>query len=191
MVLKASRIPATRLRESARNLLALARSHNRQFAAAVGILTTALKRGRKVLAFGNGGSASDAQHLVGELVGRFIRERRGLPAIALCADATTLTAISNDYGYARSFARQVEALAVPGDVVVAISTSGRSPNVLAAIKAARHRGAAVIGLTSKKGRSMARLCDVAFMVPSESPPRVQEGHAAIYHILCELIDEAF
>jgi len=183
-------IAAMRLRESSRVMVATARTHGRQFARAAAILTIALKRGRKVLACGNGGSASDASHLVAELVGRFIRERRALPAIALGADTAVLTALGNDYGYARSFARQVEALAVPGDVLVAISTSGRSPNILAAIAAARARGASVIGLTSKKGRAMARRCDAAFVIPSRSTPRVQEAHIAVYHILCELIDEA-
>ena len=152
--------------------------------------TQALLGGRKILVAGNGGSAADAQHLAAEFTGRFIRERRGYPAIALTTDSSALTAIANDYGFPRVFARQVEALAVPGDVVVALTTSGASPNVLAGIRAARARGASVIGLTGARGRAFAARCDVAFVVPTRFTPHVQETHIAIGHILCELADKA-
>jgi D-sedoheptulose 7-phosphate isomerase len=181
--------PAACLRESARVKLALARTHGKQFARAVALLKRAIRRGNKVLLFGNGGSAADAQHLAAELVGHFIRERRALPAIALTTDTSALTAIGNDYGYERVFSRQIEALAKRGDVVIAISTSGSSPNVIDGIRAARAAGAEVIGLTGARGVGLAAECDVVFVVPSSSSPRIQEAHIAIGHILCEAVDE--
>ncbi len=178
------------LKASARVKVALARTHGPRFAAAARLIQGALAGGKKILLFGNGGSAADAQHLAAEFTGRFIRERRGYPAIALTTDSSALTAIANDYGFPRVFARQVEALAVPGDVVVALTTSGASPNVLAGIRAARARGASVIGLTGARGRAFAARCDVAFVVPTRFTPHVQETHIAIGHILCELADKA-
>jgi D-sedoheptulose 7-phosphate isomerase len=144
----------------------------------------------KLLAFGNGGSASDAQHLCAELAGRYLRERPGLPAIALTANTSDLTAISNDYGYDRVFARLVEAHGRPGDVAVAISTSGNSPNVLEAVEVARERGLVTIGLIGKGGGKLAARVDVPIIVASDRTPRIQETHIAIVHALCELIDEA-
>jgi len=149
----------------------------------------AYKAKNKVIAFGNGGSASDAQHLVGELVGRFKIERKGLPAIALTTDSSVVTAIANDYGYDKVFERQIQANANKGDVVVAISTSGNSPNVINAINEAKKLGCKVIGLTGKNGGKMADLCDVPIVVPSDNTPRIQEVHIAIIHILCELLDK--
>jgi D-sedoheptulose 7-phosphate isomerase len=172
-------------------MLSVARTHGPAFGKAAALLAGALKAGRKVLFLGNGGSAADAQHLAGELVGRFMKERGPLPAIALTTDTSVLTAVANDYGYDRVFARQVAALARPGDVVVAISTSGRSRSVLAAIRAARARGALVVGMTGARGRAMARLCDAAFVVPAASSPVIQESHIAIGHALCALVDEEF
>ncbi|MBV9958357.1 MAG: D-sedoheptulose 7-phosphate isomerase [Acidobacteria bacterium] len=151
-------------------------------------ITDALKRGQKVLIFGNGGSASDAQHIAAEFVGRYERERRAWPAIALTTDTSALTAISNDYGFEGVFARQVEALAQPGDVVIGISTSGNSPNVIAAIMAARKIGCRTIGLTGAKGKKLASLCDAAVLAPSARTARIQEAHIAIGHIWCELAD---
>jgi D-sedoheptulose 7-phosphate isomerase len=148
----------------------------------------ALRAGRKLLFCGNGGSAADAQHWAGELVSRFHYDRPGLPAIALTTDSSILTAIGNDYGYDRVFARQVEALGVSGDVLVAISTSGNSPNVIAAIEAARARGLATIGFTGEGGGRMAALCDVCIRIPSTSTPRIQEGHEVLGHALCALIE---
>ncbi|MEO6394110.1 MAG: D-sedoheptulose 7-phosphate isomerase [Pyrinomonadaceae bacterium] len=151
-------------------------------------IVSAYRRKRKVLVFGNGGSASDAQHIAAELVGRYEAERVGLPAIALTTDTSALTAISNDYGFERIFARQVEALAVEGDVVIGISTSGNSPNVLAAIMVARSRGCRTIGLTGSVGKRLAGLCDVSVLVPTDHTCRIQEAHIAIGHIWCEMVD---
>lgn len=186
----AAQVAAAWLRDSARIKTTLARTHAHKFAVAGGLITGALQEGRKLLLFGNGGSAADAQHLATEFTGRFLRERRALPAIALTTDSSALTSIGNDYGFDRVFARQVEALAEPGDVVIAITTSGGSRNVLEGVKAARERKAAVIGLTGAKGRAFAAHCDVAFVVPTRFTPHVQEAHIAIGHILCELADEA-
>ena len=159
-------------------------------AQATEICIAALRAGRKLLFCGNGGSAADAQHWAGELVSRFNYDRPGLPAIALTTDSSILTAIGNDYGYDRVFARQVEALGVAGDVLVAISTSGNSPNVVAAIEAARARDIATIGFTGQGGGSMATLCDVCLRIPSASTPRIQEGHEVLGHALCAMIEAA-
>ncbi|MGB7924615.1 MAG: D-glycero-beta-D-manno-heptose 1-phosphate adenylyltransferase [Pyrinomonadaceae bacterium] len=151
----------------------------------------ALSRGHKLLLCGNGGSASDAQHIAAEFVGRFEDERRALPAIALTTDTSALTALANDYGYARIFARQVDALANSGDVLICISTSGNSDNVLAAAMAARERGCRTIGLTGANGKRLASLCDVTVLVPSTRTARIQEAHIAIGHIWCEMVDALF
>jgi D-sedoheptulose 7-phosphate isomerase len=148
-------------------------------------------RGGKVLLCGNGGSAADAQHIAAEFVGRFEAERRGLPAIALTTDTSALTAITNDHGYERVFARQVEALAVPNDLVVGISTSGTSPNVLAAIMAAQKIGCRTVGMTGAAGKRLASLCDAAVLVPSVRTARIQEAHIVIGHIWCEMVDAQF
>jgi len=147
-----------------------------------------LKDGRKVLLFGNGGSSADAQHIAAELIGRFMAERSAVPAIALSADTTVLTAIANDYGYHRVFARQLEALAQKGDTAIAISTSGNSENVLAGLAVAKDKGLYTIGLTGETGGKMEDFIDVLFRVPSTSTPRIQEAHRLIGHVLCELID---
>lgn len=152
-------------------------------------ITEALKRGKKILIFGNGGSAADAQHIAAEFVGRFERERRAWPAIALTTDTSALTALSNDYGYEGVFARQVEALAQEGDVVIGISTSGNSPNVIAAIMAARKIGCRTIGLTGAKGTKLSPLCDASVLAPSTRTARIQEAHIVIGHIWCELADK--
>lgn len=145
-------------------------------------------RGNKVLVCGNGGSAADAQHIAAEFSGRYETERRGLPAIALTTDTSALTAISNDYGFERVFARQVEALARSGDCLIAISTSGDSPNVTAAVMTARSLGCKIVGFTGAKGKKLASLCDVCIMVPSERTARVQEAHITLAHVICEIID---
>jgi D-sedoheptulose 7-phosphate isomerase len=157
--------------------------------AAVGLeLARALGSGRKVFFFGNGGSAADAQHLAAELVGRFERERRALPAIALTVNTSTLTAIGNDFSYESVFSRQLEALGSPGDVAVAISTSGKSPNVLKAVQTARKAGLLTIGMTGFRLSELASSVDYSIRIPSESTPRIQEAHILIGHILCELIE---
>ncbi len=142
----------------------------------------------KLLLFGNGGSAADSQHLAAELVGRFKQERIALPALALTTDTSILTAIGNDYGHEFVFARQVEAFATEKDAIVAISTSGKSPNVLRALRTARAKGARCFGLTGGAGEPMKGLCDICLVVPSRSTPRIQEAHIAIGHILCDLIE---
>jgi D-sedoheptulose 7-phosphate isomerase len=148
------------------------------------------RAGHTLLAFGNGGSASDAQHLCAELAGRYVRERPGLPALALTSNTSDLTAIGNDYGYDRVFARLVEAHGRAGDVAIAISTSGNSRNVLEAVEVARQRGLATIGLTGRGGGKLAGCVDVPIVVASDRTPRIQETHIAIIHVLCELVDDA-
>jgi D-sedoheptulose 7-phosphate isomerase len=156
---------------------------------AIGLVGDALAAGRKLLLFGNGGSAADAQHIAAEFVGRFLAERRALPAIALTTDTSALTAIANDYGYDAVFARQVEALGVAGDVALAISTSGKSPSVLRAVEACRARGIATIGLTGGTGGALAGAVDVSLRVSDSTfSPRIQETHILVGHVICELVD---
>ena len=164
-----------------------------RFAAAieksVEIIAGALARGNKLLLAGNGGSAADAQHIAGELVGRLNYQRAPAAALALTTDSSVLTAIANDHGYDEVFARQVMGLGAAGDVFLAISTSGRSANVLRAIEAARRRGLAVIGFTGKAGGEMAGLCDALLQAPSDSTQIVQQIHITAAHILCGLVEE--
>jgi phosphoheptose isomerase len=155
------------------------------------ILRDAVIPGRKVLLCGNGGSAADAQHIAAELVGRFVVERRPLAAIALTTDTSALTAIANDYGFEHVFARQIEALGAAGDVLVAITTSGTSKNVVAAVAAARARGMKVIGLTGGKGDAFVASCDAGIAIPTPNVARIQELHITIGHVWCEAIDLAF
>ncbi len=156
---------------------------------AVGVVHQALKNGYKILFFGNGGSASDSQHLAAEFVGRYEKERRALPAIALTTDTSILTAIGNDYGYDRVFERQIEALGSKGDVAFGISTSGNSKNVLLGIKKAKEKGLYTIGLSGRDGGELKSLVDLSFVVPSQKTARVQEAHIMIGHIICERVDE--
>lgn len=157
--------------------------------AAAAAIGDALQRGNKLLVFGNGGSAADAQHLCGELVVRFVRERRPLPAIALTCDASVLTACANDYSYKEVFARQVEALGSAGDVALAISTSGTSPNVIRALETARARELYTILLTGPN--APAENCDLVLSAPACNTARIQELHLATYHLICELLDARF
>jgi D-sedoheptulose 7-phosphate isomerase len=154
------------------------------------VILDTVSRGGKILICGNGGSAADAQHIAAEFVGRYETERRALPAIALTTDTSALTAVANDYSFERIFARQVEALARPGDCLIAISTSGKSPNVIAAVMVARNLGCSVVGMTGAKGKKLASLCDASLMVPSDRTARIQECHITVAHIWCELVDEA-
>lgn len=149
-----------------------------------------LQSGGKVLLAGNGGSAADAQHIAGELVSRFAYDRPGLPAVALTTDTSILTAIGNDYGYERLFARQLQALGQRGDVFVGYSTSGRSANILRALEQARDSGLVCIGLTGNRGGPMRELCDILLEVPSSDTPKIQEGHLVLGHIMCGLIEQA-
>jgi D-sedoheptulose 7-phosphate isomerase len=154
------------------------------------MLVTALSSGGKVLVFGNGGSAADAQHFAAELVGRYQRDRRGLPAVALTTDSSILTAVGNDFGFGAVFARQVEALGRRGDLLVALTTSGRSPNVLEAIRAARKKGMRVGGMTGLAGAAFARRCDACLVVPSRDTPSIQEVHLVVGHLCCERAEAA-
>lgn len=154
------------------------------------IIVQAALSGKKVLFFGNGGSASDAQHLAAEFVGRYEKERRALPAVALTTDTSILTAVANDYSFDAVFSRQIEALGAPGDVAFGISTSGNSKNVNAAIREAKKRGLKTIALTGRTGGELAKLADVAIVVPVERTAHIQESHIAIGHALCRLVDEA-
>lgn len=158
--------------------------------AAENALVSAYRVGHKALFFGNGGSATDAQHLAAEFLGRYLRERRPLPAVALADNTAAVTAIANDYGYERVFSRQLEALAQPGDVAVAISTSGNSQNVIEGVNCARKLGLFTIGLTGSSGGRLRGLVDALIAVPSDETPRIQECHILIGHALCDAIEHA-
>jgi D-sedoheptulose 7-phosphate isomerase len=154
----------------------------------VQLIITAYKTGKKIVLFGNGGSAADAQHIAGELVGRFKLERKPLRAIALTTDISVVTSIANDYGFENVFSRQIEAQVDEGDIVIGISTSGKSPNVLKGLHVARAKGAKIVGLTGMNGTALTEVSDIAIMVPSDNTPRIQEAHSIIGHILCELVE---
>lgn len=160
-----------------------------QIAAAAESMMQSVAKGGKILIFGNGGSAADSQHMAAELIGRFQRERRAVAALALTTDTSSLTALSNDYGFDKVFVRQIEALGKPGDVALAISTSGNSANVLKAVEYARTKGMVTVGLTGGTGGRLASLVDIAICVPSSTTARVQEAHECIIHCLCELLEE--
>jgi D-sedoheptulose 7-phosphate isomerase len=161
-----------------------------RIAGAASIIIERLKQGSKLIAFGNGGSAADAQHTVAEFVGRYRAERKALAAVALTTDSSTLTAIGNDYGFEQVFARQLEALGKPGDVVLAISTSGNSPNVLRGLESAKELEMVTIGLTGRTGGKMRDRVDLCLCVPSDSTPRIQETHMLIIHILSGIVENA-
>ena len=152
------------------------------------IIVDALKNGNKVLLCGNGGSAADAQHIAAELTGRYKTERRGLPGIALTTDTSALTAIGNDYGYDRVFDRQVESLAQKGDVIIGISTSGNSKNVINALKLGKELDCKTIGFSGRDGGGMNSVCDINLIVPSDDTPRIQEMHILFGHTICQIID---
>ena len=156
---------------------------------ASGLAVEVLKRGNKVLLCGNGGSAADAQHIAAELTGRYKTERRGLPGIALTTDTSALTAIGNDYGYNRVFDRQVEALANEGDLLIGISTSGNSVNIISALTLAKELGCSTIGFSGRDGGAMNEVCDVNLVVPSDDTPRIQEMHILFGHTICQIIDD--
>jgi D-sedoheptulose 7-phosphate isomerase len=158
-------------------------------AAAVKMLLDALRNGKKILLMGNGGSAADAQHFAAEMVGRFLLERKALPAIALTTDTSILTALGNDYGFDDVFKRQVEALAKPGDVLIGISTSGNSVNVKRAIETGKNMGAKTLGLLGCGGGDIASMVDLQLTIPSSETPRIQETHLLIIHIICDLIEK--
>lgn len=161
-----------------------------ELASAAGLIADSFASGGSLLACGNGGSAADAQHIAAEFVGRYLKERTPYSAIALHTNTSALTAIGNDYGFDEVFARQVRAHGRTGDVLLAISTSGTSPNVLAAVAAAREVGMAVVGLAGADGGSLAPVCDVCLTVPVASTPRIQEAHILLAHVLCGLVEDA-
>ncbi|MBB5397662.1 D-sedoheptulose 7-phosphate isomerase [Mucilaginibacter sp. AK015] len=154
-------------------------------------MVSVLKDGKKVLIAGNGGSAADAQHIAAELSGRFVKERKALPGIALTVDTSALTAIANDYGYHHVFSRQVEALAQSGDLFIGISTSGNSQGILNAFETARNIGCKTLGLSGRDGGKMNGLCDLNIVIPSEVTARIQEMHILIGHVMCKAVDDAY
>jgi len=182
---------AAQLRETADNLRAMSQDAalHTAMARVASACIAALRNGNKILFAGNGGSAADAQHLAGELVSRFNYDRPGLAAFSLSTDTSVLTAIGNDYGYERLFARQIEAVGSAGDVFIGISTSGRSPNILNALRTAREKGLVTVGLTGRLGGDMPGLCDHCLRTPSDLTPRIQEGHISIGHTICYLIEQ--
>ena len=153
------------------------------------LIAEALKNGKKILIMGNGGSAADAQHVAAEFVGRFLMERKALPAIALTTDTSILTAVANDYGYEEVFKRQVEALAQPGDVVIGISTSGTSNNVFHALTAANQIGCVTVGFLGRGGGNIGGVVEVDLTIPAEATPRIQEAHNVILHIMCDVVEK--
>lgn len=185
---------ATQIAASARLLTAMATDQElaQTLSAAADACVRSLRNGGKVLLAGNGGSAADAQHVAAELVGRFAYDRPGLPAIALSTDPSIVTALGNDYGFEQLFARQVQALGKPGDILLVYSTSGTSLNIVRALETAKGQNLVTCGLTGTKGQNgpMATLCDYLLVVPTTATPQVQEGHLVLEHILCGLIEEA-
>ncbi|MFW6154153.1 MAG: D-sedoheptulose-7-phosphate isomerase [Planctomycetota bacterium] len=177
----------------AEHAAALARLDDAQVAtltAAARLLDATLAAGGRLYVCGNGGSAADAQHIAGELVGRYLRERQALPCVALNADTAILTCLGNDYRFDYIYARQVEAFATSGDLLWVLSTSGNSPNILAAVEAARARGARVLGFTGGDGGKLAPLADVCFIAPATGSFAIQQLHQVAYHVLCELVEAA-
>ena len=178
-----------RFQESGEIKLRFARTHADRITTVAALLSAAVQSGKKILLFGNGGSATDASHIAAEFVGRYDRDRMPWPALALTADGAALTCIANDYGYADVFARQIHALGHPGDIAIAMSTSGNSPNVVNGVEAARQKGLITVGWTGKDGGTLVTLVDHPFLVPSHVTARIQECHITLGHVLCEMVEE--
>jgi len=176
-------------RESAELKVRFIRQQAEALGQVIRVVVDAFKTGNKVLLFGNGGSAADAQHIAAEFVNRFLIERPPLPALALTTDTSILTSISNDYGYVDSFAKQVKALGKGGDVAIGLSTSGSAANVIKAIKVAKEMGLKTVCFTGGDGGELAKLTDISLIVDSQSTPRIQEVHITIGHVLCEMVDQ--
>jgi D-sedoheptulose 7-phosphate isomerase len=169
----------------------LARSCGTEIVEAASLILNCLRAGGKLLVFGNGGSAADAEHLVTELVGRYRTDRQALAAVALTTNSASVTSIANDYGFEQIFARQLQAIAKPEDIAFAISTSGNSPNIVRGLQSARDAGLVTIGLTGMSGGKLRDFVHVCISVPSDCTPRIQEAHALIVHILCGIVENAF
>lgn len=168
-----------------------AQNLNNEINQAIKIITDCFRNGNKIIIFGNGGSAADAQHFAAEFVGRYLKERQSLPAIALTTDTSIITAIGNDYGFEYVFSRQCESIVNENDVVIAISTSGKSKNIINGVVTSKKRGALTIGLTGEGGRDLDKIIDLLLVAPSKSTPRIQEVHRIIMHIISELVEENF
>lgn len=167
------------------------KSSIKEINSAVNVIVKTIEKGKKIVIFGNGGSAADAQHMAAEFVGRYLIERDSLPAIALTTDTSALTGIGNDYGFEKVFARQCDALVNNGDLVIAISTSGKSPNIIEGIKTSKNKNAKIILLTGKNNNKLKHLTDITIRVPSNETPRIQESHRIIIHIICEFVEKHF
>lgn len=154
------------------------------------VIVSAIQKGNKIILFGNGGSAADAQHMAAEFIGRYLNERKSIPAIALTPDSSVITSIGNDYGFEKVFSRQCEALVKKDDVIIAISTSGKSINVINGIKIAKEKGGIIVSFTGIDGGELKNISDYLINVPSNHAPRIQEGHRAIIHIICELVEKS-
>jgi len=165
--------------------------HIKEIEKSIKIITECLKNNNKIIIFGNGGSAADAQHIVAEFIGRFLLERKSLPAIALTSNSSILTALGNDYSYNTIFSRQCEALVEKGDVVIGISTSGNSKNVKNGLIISKKMGAVTVGLLGSRGGTIGKICDISIIIDSSSTPRIQEAHRTIYHIICEEVEKEF
>ncbi len=177
-------LESTRIIKDSRNFI-------QEIEESISVISKCLKNNKKVLIFGNGGSAADAQHIVAEFIGRFQLERKSLPAIALTTNSSILTALANDYSFETIFSRQCEGLVEKGDVVIGISTSGNSKNVKKGIVTSKKMGAITIGLLGTKGGSIGKICDISIIINSSSTPRIQEAHRTIYHIICEEVEKEF
>ncbi len=177
--------------EESASLILKSKKLTNQISKVIEIIIKSYKKGGKVIIFGNGGSAADSQHFAAELIGRYKLERQSLPAIALTTDSSIITALGNDYGFDYVFSRQCEAVVKKGDIVIAISTSGKSKNVIKAIIASKKNGAMTIGLTGGNGGDLRKLVDIPLIVASTSTPRIQEVHRIIIHMICELVEESF
>ena len=186
----ASETIVAHLRETAQLLAEFPSAQVALIAKAAVFMTDAIKTGRKVIWFGNGGSATQSQHMAGEFVGRFRQERRSLPSLSLTENMASVTAIGNDYAFDQIFSRQLEGLSQPGDVAIGLSTSGNSPNVLQGLQKAKELQLKTIGLTGGSGGQMAGCCDVCLCVPSKVTARIQESHMCIYHAICEMVENS-
>ena len=165
-------------------------TNSKTIEASVKLILECLKKNRKIILFGNGGSAADAQHIAAELISRFNKNRKSIPAISLTTDTSILTSIGNDYSFEFIFSRQCESLVTVGDVAIGISTSGNSKNVINGLKTAKKFGAKTIGLLGNKGGKISKMVDIPIIIPSNSTPRIQEAHRTVYHIICELVEDS-